>query len=128
MGVPQKSSARGRGPAGSTDLIEHVGLAELSFEVGRASQDEPGHVDLVPGDEELHGRLGHLAHVVVPLLHAQAGEAQGRLPSSACREGHGDTLQPKHTAGPRTTARGSCSLLHSSATSRGWGCHGTLRE
>lgn len=89
----------------ATHLIKHVRLTELGFEVGRAGQDEPGHVDLVPGDEELHGRLGHLAHVVVPLLHAQAGEAQGRLTPSACREGwgsHQGTQQyPQDTAGPK---------------------------
>ena len=68
---------------GLQPLIEHLGLAQLGLEIGGAGQDEPDDVGLVGGrvDEEVRGELGRLAQVVVPLLHAQAGEAERGLPS-----------------------------------------------
>ena len=61
---------------GLQPLIEHVGLGELSFEVGRPGQDQPGHVGLVVGEEEGDGGLGHFPHVVVTLLHPQPREPE----------------------------------------------------
>ena len=68
---------------GLQPLVEHVGLGELGFEVGRPGQDQSGHVGLVVGEEESDGGLGHFPHVVVTLLHPQPGEPKGGLTSSA---------------------------------------------
>ena len=68
---------------GLEPLVEHVGLGELSLEVGGPGQDEAGHVGLVVGQEQLDRRLRHLPHVVVPLLHPETSETQRRLSSSA---------------------------------------------
>lgn len=65
-------------------LVEHVRLRELSLEVRRAGQDQPLHVHLVLRNETLHHRLGHLSHVVVPLLQTQTRESQCRLTAAAC--------------------------------------------
>ena len=68
---------------GLEPLVEHVGLGELSLEVGGPGQDEAGHVGLVVGQEQLDRRLRHLPHVVVPLLHPETSETQRGLSSSA---------------------------------------------
>ena len=65
-------------------LVEHVRLRELRLEVRRAGQDQALDVHLVLRDEALHHNLGHLAHVVVPLLQTQARETQCRLTAAAC--------------------------------------------
>ena len=50
---------------GLEPLVEHVGLGELSLEVGGPGQDEAGHVVLVIGQEQLDIRL------TLPQLYAQ---------------------------------------------------------
>jgi hypothetical protein len=47
-------------------------------------------IDLVVGDEVLDGELGDLADVVVALLLAQTGEAQGGLTTAAVLLGQVD--------------------------------------
>ena len=64
-------------------LIEHVTLTQFRLEVCGAGQHQSSHVDLVRRDEVLHGELGDLADVVVPLLVTQTRETQGGLSSTA---------------------------------------------
>lgn len=71
-------------------LVEQVALVELGLEVGATGEDEALDVDLVVRDEVLHGELGHLAHVVVALLHAQTRETQRRLTTAAVLLGQVD--------------------------------------
>ena len=80
---------------GLQPLVEHVGLGELGFEVGRPGQDQSGHVGLVVGEEEGDGGLGHFPHVVVTLLHPQPGEPQRGLPASAVllRQVHSELVE-----------------------------------
>ena len=80
---------------GLESLVEHVGLGQLGLEVCGPGQDQPRHVGLVVGQEELDGRLGHLPHVVVTLLHPQPGEPQGGLSSSSVLLGqiHGELVK-----------------------------------
>lgn len=66
-----------------TYWVKHVGLAELSLEVGRASQNHSGHINFIVGYKQLDSRLSHFSHIIVSLLHSQASKTQGRLPSSA---------------------------------------------
>ena len=68
---------------GLETLVKHVGLGQLSLEVSRPCQNQPGYVGLVVGEEELDRGLRHLPHVVVSLLHPQPGEPEGGLTSSA---------------------------------------------
>ena len=63
--------------------IEHVALTELRLEVRATREHEAGHVDLVVRNEVLHGELGDLAHVVVPLLVTQTRETQRGLSTTA---------------------------------------------
>lgn len=62
-----------------THRVKHIRLRQLGLEVSGTSQDESRHVGPVGADEQLRGHLGHLAHVVVPLLHAETGETQRGL-------------------------------------------------
>lgn len=66
-----------------TYWVKHVRLAELSFEVSRASQNHSGHINFIVGHKQLDSRLSHFSHIIVSLLHSQTSKTQGRLPSSA---------------------------------------------
>lgn len=66
-----------------TYRIKHVGLAELSFEVGGTGEDKSSNVRFVVRDEKCSSDLGDFPHVVVPLLHTQPGETKSGLTSSA---------------------------------------------
>jgi len=61
--------------------IKHIALAQLRLEIRTPSQHQPGHVGPIVRDEVLHGNLGHLPHVVMPLLHPQPRKPQRTLPS-----------------------------------------------
>jgi hypothetical protein len=62
--------------------VEQIGRVELRLEVGRSGKNESLNVDLVVGDEVLHGVLSNLPDVVVTLLHTETGETKGRLSSA----------------------------------------------
>ena len=63
-------------------VVEHVGLVEIVLEVCRACEDQTGDVDFILGDVILHGKFGHLAHVVVAFLFPQTGETESGLTTS----------------------------------------------
>lgn len=63
--------------------VEHVGLRELSLEVGGTSENETSHIDLVVRDKMLDGKLGNLADVVVTLFITKTRETQRRLTTTA---------------------------------------------
>jgi hypothetical protein len=72
-----------------------VVLLQCVFEIGRACQDQPGHVAPVVSDEHLHGNLRHLANIVLTFLEAQPREAERRLAATAVllRQVDGELVQ-----------------------------------
>lgn len=79
--------------------VEHVAQTELRLEVRATREHEASHVDLVVRDEVLHGQLGDLADVVVPLLVTQTRETERGLSTTAVllREVNGELVD--HLAG-----------------------------
>jgi hypothetical protein len=71
--------------------VEQVRFGEFVFELGRPRQHEPRHVwPVAARHKDLRGRFRHLAHVVVPLLQAQARKAQRGLAAAAVLLGEFD--------------------------------------
>jgi hypothetical protein len=75
---------------GSQSSIQQITTRQIALEVGTTSQNQPGHVDLVGGDEMLDGQLGDFTDIVVSLFVTQTGETQRRLSSSTVLLGEVD--------------------------------------
>jgi hypothetical protein len=76
---------------GSQSSIQQITTRQIALEVGTTSQNQPGHVDLVGGDEMLDGQLGDFTDIVVSLFVTQTGETQRGLSSSTVLLGEVDS-------------------------------------
>jgi hypothetical protein len=76
---------------GSQPSVQQITTRQIALEIGTTGQNQPGHVDLVGGDEMLDGQLGDFTDIVVSLFVTQTGETQRRLSSSTVLLGEVDS-------------------------------------